>query len=181
MKLKEVIEICLTYLGDAEASVSKQTAEHSKIKLLIKCANIVIKEIANDYIPLKDTEIVVASGGRFVYDLLPKRVSEIFKVQEKLSGQKVSFYQKPSVCLVDKDGELVVEYSYYPFDVAIDDDCEISPKISSKTFALGVVSEYCMIEGMYEQSVMFGQKFQEEIKVACRQNKEFIVKARRWV
>ena len=83
--------------------------------------------------------------------------------------------------MVAVDGEVDVEYEYLPNDVTIDEDCEISTKVSSKTLALAVVSEYCMIEGLYEQSVMFGQKFQEEIKLALTTNRSVYLKARRWI
>jgi len=46
MQLKEAIQICLTYLGDEDAIINTQTAQHPKLKLLVKCANLVIKEIA---------------------------------------------------------------------------------------------------------------------------------------
>ena len=60
MELKEAIQISLTYLGDEDASVNNKTAQHPRLKLLVKCANLVIKEIATDFIPLIETEQVNA-------------------------------------------------------------------------------------------------------------------------
>ena len=38
MELKEAIQISLTYLGDEDASVNNKTAQHPRLKLLVKCA-----------------------------------------------------------------------------------------------------------------------------------------------
>ena len=63
MKLKEVIEICLTYLGDEDPTISSSTKTTAKIKLLVKCANIVMKEIASDYLPLTESKTCVVKDG----------------------------------------------------------------------------------------------------------------------
>lgn len=180
MKLKEIIEIALTYLGDDEPYVSEQTSKHPKIQLLIKCANLVIKEIACDYIPLIQEEIIQIKDGKFDYDSFPMRVREVLKVTDLDSGVRVKFRQNPNYCNVEMSKNALVKYSYIPDDIGVDDECVLSPKISAKTLALGVAAEYSLIEGLYEQSVMFGEKFREDIKGACRRNCELRMRPRVW-
>lgn len=180
MKLKEVVEIALTYLGDDDASVSAQTAKHPKNQLLIKCANLMLKEIATDYMPLVESETIALKDGKFDYDLFAHRVLEILKIVDVTSGTSVKFEQKPSFCVVFSKGNVEVRYSYLPEDISVEDECVMSSKITSKTLALGAASEYCLIEGMYEQSALFGDKFREEMKNICRRNNEIRVKPRVW-
>ena len=47
----EAIQICLTYLGDEDAGINSQTAQHPKLKLLVKCANLVINAVHTDGFP----------------------------------------------------------------------------------------------------------------------------------
>lgn len=180
MKMKEVVEIALTYLGDEDASVSAQTAMHPKNQLLIKCVNLLLKEIACDYMPLVDSEIVSIVDGKFNYDVFPHRIREVLKVVNLENGVDMKFVEKPQWCDVKMANKAEVKYSYLPDDIGVEDECVMSPKITSKTLALGVASEYCLIEGMYEQSVLYGDKFREEMKNVCRKNSEIRIKPRVW-
>ncbi|MEG1608472.1 MAG: hypothetical protein RR348_01245, partial [Clostridia bacterium] len=181
MKMKEVVEIALTYLGDEDASVSAQTAQHPKNKLLVKCVNLLLKEIACDYAPLVESEVVEVKDGKFCYDVFPHRVREIVKVVNLENGVDMKFEQKPLWCCVALAKKVEVCYAYVPGDIGVDDECVMSPKISSKTLALGAISEFCLIEGMYEQSALYGDKFREEMKNACRKNSEIKIKTRVWM
>ena len=58
-----------------------------------------------------------------------------------------------------------VLYSYAPLEVDIEEECPISPTVGAKTLALGICAEYSMICGMYEQSVMYSDRFKEENSV----------------
>ena len=169
MQLKEAIQICLTYLGDEDASINTQTAQHPKLKLLVKCANLVIKEIATEYAPL-------------IEDGLTHRVAEVRKVQDIDSGLPSNFYCAPTHCKIINDGvkRARIVYSYIPLDIDIEDDCPLPPVVSAKTLALGVCAEYSMISGMYEQSVMYSDRFKQDMRTAVRKKGEIRIKPRRW-
>ncbi|MDE5756090.1 MAG: hypothetical protein K2I23_03290 [Clostridia bacterium] len=182
MQLKEAIQICLTYLGDEDASINTQTAQHPKLKLLVKCANLVIKEIATEYVPLIEEEIVEVNGGKISYDALLHKVAEVRKVQDVDRGLTSNFYCVPTHCKVLNDGvkKARIVYSYIPLDIDIEDDCPLPPVVSAKTLALGICAEYSMISGMYEQSVMYSDRFKQDMRTAVRKKGEIRVKPRRW-
>lgn len=182
MQLKEAIQICLTYLGDEDASINAQTAQHPKLKLLVKCANLVIKEIATEYAPLIEEETVDVVEGRIEYEGLTRKVAEVRKVQDIDSGLTSKFYCAPTHCKLSSEGvkRAKIVYSYIPLDIDIEEDCPISPAVSAKTLALGICAEYSMISGMYEQSVTYSDRFKQDMRTAARKKGEIKIKPRRW-
>ncbi|MGN0771845.1 MAG: hypothetical protein ACI4MI_04600 [Christensenellales bacterium] len=179
MKLKEVIEICLTYLGDEDPTISSSTKSTPKIKLLVRCANIVIKEIACDYLPLTDNKTCNVSNGEIEYAALNHRVKEILGITS--NGSAVDFECLPSKVTVSCEGQVDVKYNYVPADIDLDDECETDVRVSPVCLALGTCAQYCMIEGLYEEAVMMNDKFMDSLAVACRNNREKRVKARYWL
>lgn len=179
MKLEEVINAALTYLGENDYEAGKDKAQDDKIKLLVRCANIMLTEVAQEYIPLADECEVSAKDGRFSYEEVPRRVCRIISVKDK-DGNNVRFRQRSFSCNVNKDGRLTVEYRYLPETAAIGDDCDIDPSVSEKTLALGVCAEYCMISGMYEQSEGFAERFRQDMRSCVRPSRSVTVKKREW-
>lgn len=182
MQLKEAIQICLTYLGDEDASINAQTAQHPKLKLLVKCGNLVIKEIAAEYAPLIAEEVVDVVDGEIRLDSLLHRASQIRKVVDEASGLESDFYYTPTACVLSNKNvkRAAVKYSYMPLEIDIEEECPISPIVSAKTLALGICAEYSMISGMYEQSVAYSDRFKEDMRSATRKKGEIRVKPRRW-
>ncbi len=182
MQLKEAIQICLTYLGDEDAIINTQTAQHPKLKLLVKCANLVIKEIAAEYVPLIEEETVRVVDGKISFEGLMHKIAEVRKVQDALSGLTSDFYNTPTHCKLLNDGvkKARIVYSYLPLDIDIEDDCPLPPAVGAKTLALGICAEYSMISGMYEQSLMYSDRFKQDMRTAVRKKGEIKVKPRRW-
>lgn len=183
MELKEAIQLSLTYLGDEDASVNNKTAQHPRLKLLVKCANLVIKEIVTDYIPLIETEETETSDGKINYEKLLHRVLEILSVKDMKTGISTNFRMNPTECILENKNiqKAEVRYSYLPVDIDIDEQCPVSPLVSAKTLALGICAEYSLIEGMYEQSVMYSDRFKEDMRTAIRKKGEIKIKPRRWL
>lgn len=179
MKLEEVINAALAYLGEYGYDVGRDKAQDDKIKLLVGCANIMLTEIAQEYMPLTDECAVNAKDGLFSYEQIPRRVCRILSVRDK-DGADVKFTQRPFSCKVHKDGTLNVEYRYLPSAAVVGDDCEVDARVSEKTLALGVCAEYCMISGMYEQSEGFAERFRQDIRACIRPAKSVTIKGRGW-
>ncbi|MEG1394837.1 MAG: hypothetical protein RSD04_03695 [Clostridia bacterium] len=180
MRINEIVENALLFLGDGDVKVTKQMEQDEKIKLLSKCANMIVKEIACKFLPLVAKQNVVTKNNAFAYDQLNNRVLEIVKIVELNSGISLDFVQTPDICKVIGAQNIEVTYKYIPRDGAIDGECEISNKVLVKTVALGACAEYCIIQGLYQQSVVFGQKYDEDIEWAKKSNKEIKIKPRRW-
>lgn len=182
MLLKEIIMTALTYLGDEEIAIDNNIVKHPKLNTLVRCANIVIKEIATDYLPLAMIEQVEVKDGRISYDALSRRVLEVLSVKDMNTDIKTVFRHTPcNIELVNKNIKRAeVKYNYMPTDVELDEECPLSPLISAKTAAMGVCSEFCLIEGMYEQSIVFSDRYKEDLRCAVRKKGEIKIKPRRW-
>ena len=179
MKLEEVINAALVYLNETDRRAGADATGDEKIKLLSRCVNIMLTEIAQEYLPLADECEVTAENGAFGYEKLPRKVCRIMSVKDE-RGDKVDFRQRPFSCKVAKNGRLKVEYRYLPAEAVNGEDCDVDPAVSEKTLALGVCAEYCMINGMYEQSEGFAERFREDMRAAVRPVKSVILKERRW-
>lgn len=179
MKLEEVINAALAYLGEEDYEVGRDKAADDKVRLLVRCANIMLTEIAQEYLPLTDDCEVTAKDGRFSYEDVPRRVCRITSVKDK-DGAAVRFCQRSFSCNVSKDGRLKVEYRYLPATVGIGEDCDVDPSVSEKTLALGTCAEYCMISGMYEQSEGFAERFRQDMRACVRPVGAVTLKERGW-
>ncbi len=182
MLLKEVIMTALTYLGDEEVALDGELVRHPKLSLLSRCANIVLKEIATDYLPITIEEEVVVKEGRISYDAFSRRVLEVLTIKDANTQIKSVFRHTPSSLeVVNKDIKRAkVKYNCTPADIDLEEQCPVSPLVGVKTVAMGVCSEFCLIEGMYEQSVMFSERYKEDLRGAVRKKGEIRIKPRRW-
>ncbi len=182
MLLKEVIMTALTYLGDEEVALDGELVRHPKLNLLTRCANIVLKEIATDYLPITIEEEAVVKEGRISYDAFSRRVLEVLTVKDAKTEIKSVFRHTPSALeIANKDMKRAkVKYNYTPADIDLGEQCPVSPLVGVKTVAMGVCSEFCLIEGMYEQSVMFSERYKEDLRGAVRKKGEIRIKPRRW-
>ncbi|MDE6189749.1 MAG: hypothetical protein K2G37_05640 [Clostridia bacterium] len=182
MKLKEVITIALTYLGDEEVAVDSNIVAQPKLATLVRCANIVLKEIASDYLPLAVNERVEVKDGKISYDSLSHRALEVLSVKNADTDVRSNFRHTPSAIDVENCDmkRADVKYYYTPKDVSVEEECPISPLVSAKTVAMGVCSEFSLIEGLYEQSVVFADRFKEDLRCAVRKKGEIKIKPRRW-
>ena len=179
MKLEEVINASLTYLNETDYVEGADRTDNDKVKLLARCANIMLTEIAQEYLPLTDECEVTAKNGAFCYEDIPRKVCRIISVKD-VDGNKINFRQRSFSCRVTKDGLLKVEYRYLPAETAVGEVCDVDPAVSVKTLALGVCAEYCMISGMYEQSEGFAERFRQDMRAAVRPVRSVTLKKRGW-
>lgn len=177
MKLQEVIDNTIVFLG--KALNGNGGFADDELQVMQFCVNFALSEIAQEYLPLTAECEVCATGGKFYFENMPKRVSRIVSVRDK-EGNEVRFKTRTLYCETGKDGDYTVEYRYLPETVTADGDCEVDPSVCSKTVALAACAEYCMINGMYEQSEGFAERFRQDMRALTRPVRTVGIKARRW-
>jgi len=154
-------------------------AENSdKVKMLIRCANIKIKEIACDYLPLTDECELIVENGQIGLNAFPRRVKEVLSITKV--GQRVQFKVSPSEIFVPTNGRVTVKYNYVPTDIRLDGRVEVDCRVSDVTLIFGVLCEYCMASGRYDEGLYWGEKFESAMVVACRTNRERYLPRRSW-
>lgn len=82
-----------------------------------------------------------------------------------------------------KPGSLRVTYSYLPSEVSgVNDDIEVvENKVTARMVALGVLSRYFLIVGMYQDANNWEQTFARAVLVAQRRKDNVVLKKRRWI
>ncbi|HEY8443799.1 MAG TPA: hypothetical protein VIL24_03265 [Clostridia bacterium] len=162
--------------GEGEDEQAKKDLE-----LLKTCVNLVINEIASDYVPLKTVEQVLVKNSKIPYVNLSKTALNIKSVKDAY-GQKRYFKVYPSYIYTDCEGVCHIEYAYLPAYVEdLDERIEYqNSKITARIIALGAAREYCLIMSMYEEAQTWNARFKESLSNACRQNNYLTLPSRLW-
>ena len=150
----------------------------SQINILVDCLNNVLIDIATNYILLKKQETISVVDNVFNCQLLEKPIYKVLKVFDLCGDIEFQFLDNYLAC---KNGTCAIKYAYYPSEVYfISDVNTFDGKVSLLTFAYGIVREYCLFKGDYEQASMWDQKFQNNLLNSARKIKNVTIKRRRW-
>lgn len=177
MKIKECIQLAGVLLNLGDVLKSKTLTDTDK--LLLRCANNCLSEIASEYLPLINEKTVKASGGKIMYSALGTTIYDVIDV--KSEDGKAEFELMPSFIKVEKDGEYTVKFCYCPGELTEDDDVPMSLLITDRVIAYGIAAEYMLINGFYEEAVTFDRVFKDALNRAAYGKKERRVKSRRWL
>lgn len=179
MTTREIIESAVTYLG-LSGSVGSDGGQSEDRQLLLKCVRIILDEIATEYLPIKVSQEAEVVDGKIEFANLLRQPVRIRRVRK--DGKDVRFCNTPSAVQVDAEGTVSVEYNAFPATAASEDETvETGAPLAVKSVAAGVCSQYCLVRGMYEQSLSFSEMFKEDMRTACRSVREIRVKGRRWL
>ena len=121
MKVKEVIKVVANLLqlgnvldADLDNATNLNSQTQKDINLIVSCINMVLCDVATDFLPLKAQENIVVSGGEF--DL--KNLNHDF--HKLLSVETIEKFFVENEMLKIKDGSYVINYSYLPKIVRVD-------------------------------------------------------------
>ncbi|MBQ9716070.1 MAG: hypothetical protein IJV77_06655 [Clostridia bacterium] len=193
MKIRDIAELASVLLQKHDiinTGVFMQTQDNQVVqsvlngnhdlRLLVRCANLVIKEVACEYIPLLHKQKITASDGKIPYSAFEKLLLEIRSIKDE-KGQDVSFFTLPDHVAI-QDGSFEVSYTYIPTDKGFFDDLDFcGTKASDRIFAYGTAAEYCLINGNYDEALMWERRYKDALLVATRKNTEVVLPRRRWV
>ena len=161
MKAKEVIQLSAELLG---IELTKENTEY-----LLHCYNLVEHELATDYIPLRAVDNVLIAENKIKYADLKNKPYRILDIQSVLDRQNKEIKYKlfPEYIELAKNyngHRLYIKYSYIPKTKDIDDNCDYS-LMYEDILKYGVCSEYCLIQGDFEQGAMWGEKYKNAVKI----------------
>lgn len=149
------------------------------VNQLVRCGNLVLSEIAAEYIPLKTCEQLEAVDKKIEYVNFSKKAVDIFKVSFR--GKPVKFKLFYDSFSVPYAGVYEVEYSYEPLGLALGGETDYSSgRLSARCVAYGIACEYCLISGMTEEAVLWDKRYKDSLFAASIVKNERNVKARVW-
>lgn len=174
------LESVLALLSEAAENMSEEDilrAEAEK-KLLLRCANLVVSEVAAEYLPLKTVETLSSVDGRIEYSSFSKQPVEVCGVRKK--GEKCRYKMYPSKIITDA-GEVEVCYSYLPRSIGIEEDLDFEEgRISPRILAYGTAAEYCIISGLHQEAGVWDKRYKDSLFGALRTGRSVRLPLRWW-
>ena len=192
MKLKDITELTCVFLqkhelldlgifaDDHAAEAQEELKINKDLQLLNRCANLVYKEVACDYLPLVRKQTFETSNGAISYADFDKVLQDVKEIRDAY-GKSVKFYVLPDG-LETVSGTVCVKYAYVPSDCGFFEELDYkSGKIGERVFAYGTAAEYCMISGLYEDALIWEQRYKDALLSCVSKKSEIRIPARRWV
>lgn len=182
MTVKEVLSQAAFLLGRDELVTLLQTeegAQSAEAVSLLKCYNTVENEIALDYIPLTAEQEIRVLGGKVYYTVLKRTPVSVLSVTDEY-GNKLPFTIYPEY-IRTSTGAKVIVYTYAPEVKQLTDNCEYGNRLSVRLLSYGVACEYCLINGRYEEALLWDRKYKDALLCVAALNKPHVVRSRRWI
>ena len=166
MKVVDVINKALLILADDNLKnfvlgVTPNDTQYTSDKELLLISYNNALETAINYLPIVIEETFKSEGGEVKYSKFKRPPYKILNVKTKGVLQTSDIYPTH----IKTEGEITVTYSYIPF--ALDFEEEFSYQntaLTDTTFTFGVLSEYLLYKGRYEESNAYFEKFINGLK-----------------
>lgn len=173
LDLKNVVK----YLKTGETSVYNNVSD--TIDTLLCAYNTIADEIARDFIKLTRCEDFSVVDGEIKLKKFSDNPLKIISVKS-MGGDVVSAKIYPDKIITDLS-QASVEYVYSPPKRQLDDECDFTySEIGYRVLGLGTAAQYCLISGMYEEAVIYNDKFIDAMKNAMFNRKKPKIKGRVW-
>ena len=175
LQLEDVLE---NLSGEGQLEGEQQEKAEADKKLLLRCANLVVEEVAAEYLPLKATELLSSDDGNIEYSVFSRRPIEIYSVRKK--GSKCRYKMYPTK-LITEAGEVEVCFSYVPQSVGIDEELDFAEgKLTPRVLAYGTAAEYCLVNCLHEEAWVWDKRYKDSLFGALRAGRAVRIPARRW-
>jgi hypothetical protein len=183
MLLKNVLKKAAVMVGLDIDFDDENAAQDRDVDLLVKCAAVVFGEIAAEYLPfICEEDIPFAAGDGAFYANFSHPPVNIVSV--KSAGVNVGYAVFPDRVVVKgaAGNSLTFRYVYSPPEVfEIDSDLTVNPALTERTAALGIAAEYALVNGMFNESILYDRRYKDSLRNAVRKRGEIRVKARKFI
>ena len=160
-------------------AVAKEMIGEGNENTLLLCLNNCLDEIACEYAPSYVTEKAVSYGGIISFSSLSNEVADVVNVTG--DNGNVPFEVRANGIYLENNGIYVVKYAVRPTVLSIDDEVALPPKITCRILCYGIIAEYYLISGMFEEAVTWDKRFKDALCAYSHGRKEHRVKQRRWM
>ena len=182
MKIINLITKAVRILGENELlsyleNNDTENAEFDKDReLLLVSYNQTLETVIN-YCPLIKTETFLSVEGKVKYsnfDSVPYKIISV-KPENSLKTYEILPME------IKVDGKVEVTYSYIPIASSLNDEFAYeNSNISINAFSFGILAEYLIFKGRYEEAQTFYDKFLNALKNLKFSNKIKKIKPREW-
>lgn len=185
MLVKDVLSLSALMLGDdnlktyiSGGEVPDADTTENDYATLLNCYNIVADELSREYVKLTYTESFTPINGEVSYERFTFNPI-IIKSVKNSNGGEVNYRINPIKIYVNEP--VVVEYVYAVPERNISDECDFScTAVSKRIIAYGVVCEYCLVKGRFEEAVTWRDKYSNGLQAVLSYKKSRKIIARKW-
>lgn len=185
MNVLNILKLTCAYLGffDDFKTFFELTPEtlppekERELEILLLSVDNVQNRLLNSF-PQITKENVEAQDNKIMLNSLTKTAKKVLSVKE--NGNNIKFKIYDNFILTNKNGTFEVEYSYLLPKVLTKTDEIALNFLPERTFALGVASEYCFISGLFDDAVIWEEKFKSVLKKESEAVRTFIMPKRKW-
>lgn len=185
MTVLEVLKMVSLYLNlydnfqplfNGEELSQEDNLEFQKI---LSGINLTAKSLSGIY-KLKVCEEILLSDNSFNLSLLQKPLSKICCLKNQF-GKKQNFNVINNTLKTNFCGKAIIEYFYLPPTVqTVEDIIEINNCVSLKTFCMGVISEYCYINNLFDDAFVWEERFNKSLNTKFLSS-VFSMPSKRWL
>lgn len=189
MKAIDVAKLMAQYLGHKDlltttsfgGQVAPTQVQQDKINTYITCINDVVQSLGISYFPLKDTQTLSSNSYTYGYNLFTNTLLQIVKVLDTPTNTKLRFRSYPEY-FTTSSKNITVTYCYQPdFVESLNDELDVVKNVVSiRMVALGAVSRYYLMEGLYTESTAWSNMFERSILMASRPLHTLYIDKRSW-
>lgn len=182
MKVKDILKgasVVLSKFDLVNKFDDENGASDHDIQVLLEALNLVLSEIACDYIPLYKVEDIEAVNNAFDVNTLSYPLLAIRSIKDR--------YGRGARFIIDGDnikllsGKYQIKYTYKPDKVKLDDEIKgFDRGLTDRVIIYGVVSEYYLINGLYSEAELMRGKFEGALTSACKKLNNIIMRGRIW-
>lgn len=169
MTIKEIISTASTILGrqDIYNHLNKTATSDQEtlqtVDRMLNLANMIIGELAGTFIPMVLKEKVYSDSQKFYYTNFSQKPLEILGVYDD-NDSKI-YYSQTAEYLYAGSNSVTVEYSYVPPKYNINSEIGFKRnQISPSTLVYGLLAEYCIVMGAFDEAVMWHERYVEGVK-----------------
>ena len=183
MTVKEIVLLAAQILGieegvnayfDNESNEMKRQAER-----LVAAYHLAECSLALDYVPLHAEDEVYAMSGRVEFSALENSPVRILGVTD-IYGVPIA-YTLYSRYIKTTPGVVKVQYTYTPRVKELDDECDFDLLCSDSILVYGLLSEYCLGEGLAAEAAEWDRKWKDLIATIYHTEKCKRLSSRRWI
>lgn len=176
MKVRDVLKYVFVMVGEDELANKIDTItedelknatgteeDFTKINLAVNVVNMIIKELAENYIPQIKDETFTTQNGHIADESYSEMVVKIIDVLAG-NGRRVPYVRYYDY-IITRKGRVIVRYAYTPKTLSIGDSTGYTEKdISSVAISYGVAADYCLSEGRFDEASMWRKRFSEAVE-----------------
>ncbi len=173
MILKDVLEKAKGIICDDEINLEISSKKRTK---LIDSANLIYRELTEQYIELKTKEKLTVENDKIFYSAFSKKIKDVISIDK--DGVKIEFKLMPTYLECPVKGQVEIKYVYTYDELSLEDEIILPPPYTDNMLAMGIASEYFYRSGLIDEALFYKNRYDNALINMSRRRNGFILKDR---